>query len=82
MHGKMTISDKNPSGKNLTTHPKGLEGIELREIMRTRISYLGKTNERKRGKHYVLLKILRNILIFRIDMAAREINVNQNDVKN
>lgn len=53
--------------------------------MRTRISYLGKTNERKRRKSYIhknLLKILRNILIFRIGMAARERNVNQIRVKN
>lgn len=63
----------------------GFKGIKLREIMRTRISYLGKTNERKRRKHYIhknLLQILRNILTFRIDMAARERNVNQIGVKN
>lgn len=53
--------------------------------MRTRISYLGKTNERKKRKSYIhknLLKILRNILIFRIDMAVRERSVNQTGVKN
>lgn len=38
------------------------------------MSYLHKANERKRGKHYIdknLLKILGNILIFRIDMGAQ-----------
>lgn len=41
------------------------------------MSYLGRTKEKKKRKHYIhktLLMVLRNILIiFRIDIATKEI---------